>query len=80
MVGLRSTVATRSILYNGFQAVHTTTAAANINLDSNPVLMNPVDEGNSWNGRLAYFAVYNRGISNDDYLNNYNALKGRFGL
>ena len=42
--------------------------------------MNPVDEGNSWNGRLAYFAVYNRGISNDDYLNNYNALKGRFGL
>jgi hypothetical protein len=80
MVGLRSTVATRSILYNGFQAVHTTTAAANINLDSNSVLINPVDEGYSWNGRLAYFAVYNRGISNDEYLNNYYALKGRFGL
>ena len=80
MVGLRSTVATRSILYNGFQAVHTTTAAANINLDSNEVLLNPGDEGYNWNGKLAYFAVYNRGITNDEYVQNYNALKGRFGL
>jgi hypothetical protein len=80
MVGLRSTIAARTILYNGFQAANTTTAAANINLDSNPVLINPVDEGYSWSGRLAYFAVYNRGLSNIEYLNNYNSLKGRFGL
>ena len=80
MVGLRSTVATRAILYNGIVGTTTSTAAANINLDSNPVLINPVDEGYSWNGRLAYFAVYNRGISNAEYLNNYNALKGRFSL
>lgn len=80
IVGLRSTVATRSILYNGLQAAHTTTAAANINLDSNAVLLNPADESYNWNGKLAYFAVYNRGITNDEYIQNYNALKGRFGL
>lgn len=80
IVGLRSTVTTRSILYNGIQAAHTTTAAANINLDSNAVLLNPGDEGYNWNGKLAYFAVYNRGITNNEYMQNYNALKGRFGL
>jgi len=80
MVGLRSTVATRAILYNGIVGTTTSTAAANINLDSNPVLINPADEGYGWSGRLAYFAVYNRGLSDAEYLNNYNALKGRFSL
>lgn len=80
MVGLRSTVATRSILYNGFQAVHTTTPAANINLDSNPVVINPYDEFYVWQGKLAYFAVYKRGLENYEYVQNYNALKGRFNL
>jgi hypothetical protein len=80
IVGLRSTVATRSILYNGSQVVNTTTTAANINLDSNAVLLNPGDEGYGWNAKLAYFAVYNRGISNDEYVQNYKALKGRFNL
>jgi hypothetical protein len=80
IVGLRSDVSTRSILYNGFQAEHTTTTTADINLDSNPVVINPNDESYAWQGKLAYFAVYNKGISNTDYLNNYNALKGRFAL
>jgi hypothetical protein len=80
IVGLRSTIATRSILYNGFQAQNTTTASANINLDSNPVVINPDDESYVWQGKLAYFAVYNRGISNNEYIQNYNALKGRFNL
>ncbi len=80
IVGLRSTVATRSILYNGNQVVNTTTAAADINLDLNAVLLNPGDEGYSWNGKLAYFAVYKRGLQNYEYIQNYNALKGRFNL
>lgn len=80
IVGLRSNISSRSILYNGIQVTNTTTSAANINLNNNPVLINPRDESYNWNGRLAYFAVYNRGLSNTEYLNNYNALKGRFGL
>lgn len=80
IVGLRSTIGTRAILYNGVSATTTSTAAANINLSSDPVLINPNDEGFNWTGRLSYFAVYNRGISDAEYLNNYNALKGRFGL
>jgi hypothetical protein len=80
IVGLRSTVNTRSIIYNGAQVTDTSVAAANINLDNNEVLINPADEGYNWNGKLAYFSVYNRGISNEEVLINYNALKGRFGL
>lgn len=80
IVGLRSIITYRSILYNGIQAVYTGIAAANINLDSNPVLINPADEGYNWNGKLAYFAVYKRGLDNNEYVQNYNALRGRFGL
>jgi len=80
MVALTSNVSTRNILYNGIVGTTTSTAAANINLDSNPVLINPSDEGYGWIGRLAYFAVYNRGLNTQEYLNNYYALKGRFNL
>jgi len=80
IVALTSNVSTRNILYNGIVGTTTSTAAANINLDSNPVLINPADEGYGWSGRLAYFAVYNRGLNLQEYLNNYYALKGRFNL
>lgn len=80
IVALTSNVSTRNILYNGIVGTTTSTAAANINLDSNPVLINPSDEGYGWSGRLAYFAVYNRGLTNNEYIQNYNTLKGRFNL
>ena len=36
--------------------------------------------GNFSNIKLAYLAVYNRGFDRHEVLQNYNALKGRFGL
>jgi hypothetical protein len=80
IVGLRSTVDTRSILYNNSLVTNTTTVAANINLDSNPVLINPADEGFNWIARLACFAVYKRGLTNEEYFQNFNAIKRRFSL
>lgn len=82
MVGLRSTVATRSILLNGLGAVsNTTTAATNINLTSTAQMVGNVsDEAYSWNGDLAIFATYNRGISDAEFTENYNAVRNRFGI
>jgi hypothetical protein len=33
-----------------------------------------------WKGKIAVAQVYNRGLSASEVLQNYNALKGRFGL
>jgi hypothetical protein len=33
-----------------------------------------------WDGQIYYVAVYNRELTNDEITQNYNALKGRFGL
>ena len=76
IVGLRSNISSRSILYNGIQATNTATPAANTNLDSNPILINPGDEGYNWHGKLAYFAAYNRPLLNNEYINKliYNTI------
>jgi hypothetical protein len=75
-----SNITQRNIYRNGSLLASNTTTAANINLNSNGVLLNPNDEGYGWNGKLAYFSVYNREITINEYLQNYNALKTRFGL
>lgn len=82
MVGLRSTVATRSILLNGSGVVsNTTSAATDINLTSTAQMVGNVsDEAYSWDGDLAIFATYNRGLSDAEFTENYNAIKTRFGI
>ena len=75
-----STVAQRNIFWNGTLVANNSTSAANINLNSSGAQLNPSDEGYNWDGKLAYFAVYNRGLSQDEYNQNYQALKTRFGL
>jgi len=75
-----STVAQRNIFRNGSLLESNATSAANISLNSTGVQLNPSDEGYSWDGKLAYFSVYNRGITTNEYIQNYQALKTRFGL
>jgi hypothetical protein len=36
--------------------------------------------GQFTNGKIAYFGIYNKALSNTEIQQNYNALKGRFGL
>ena len=80
IVAFRSTVSQRNIFRNGSLLESNLTSAANIDLNSTGVQLNPSDEGYNWDGKLAYFAVYNRGLTQDEYNQNYQALRTRFGI
>lgn len=81
-VGLRRLTgsSTRSIYYNGSVVTTNTASAANINLNSTAISLNPNDESYGWTGRLAMFLVYSRGLADAELNSMYNSLKGRFGL
>jgi len=74
----------RSIIKNGTTLTTNTAGAANIDLNSTGVDLGSSDEygGNSstWNAQLNSFIVYNRGLSDGEITQNYNALAGRYGL
>jgi hypothetical protein len=80
IVVFRSLVNQRNIFRNGTLIATNSTAAANINLNSTGVQINPNDEGYNWDGQIAYFSVYNRGLTQEEYNQNFIALKTRFGL
>jgi hypothetical protein len=67
-----------------FDSINTAAAALDINLSATGIDLGSSDEygGNSftWNARLGEFIVYNRGLSDDEISQNYNALKGRYGI
>jgi hypothetical protein len=75
---------TRSIFKNGSVLTTNTAAAADINLNATAVDLGSSDEfgGNSstWNARLNSFTVYNRGLTDGEIAQNFNALRGRFGI
>ena len=75
---------TRTISKNGVTLTTNSNAALNIDLTTTGVDIGSSDEygGNSstWNARLQGFTVYNRGLTDIEILQNYNAIKGRFGL
>lgn len=75
---------TRSIHKNGVTLTTNTAAAANIDLNTTAMDLGSTDEsgGNSstWNARLNSFIVYNRGLTDAEIQQNFNALRGRFGV
>ena len=79
-MALTSSVTSRKIYINGGLAASTSTLAADINVTSTAMQINTSDEGYNWDGKLAYFSIYNREISVTEYLQNYSALRDRFGL
>lgn len=80
----RTASSERSIWKNGKILASNTTAPAVINLNSTAVDVGSSDEygGNSstWDARLSLFQTYNRGLTDSEIQQNYNALKGRFNL
>jgi hypothetical protein len=66
---------TRTISKNGITLITNTATAASLNLISNGV-----EIANNWDARLNCVHVYNKGLSDIEILQNYNALKGRFNL
>jgi hypothetical protein len=73
-------VTSRKIYLNGSLAASTNILAADINVSSTAMQINPNDEGYTWDGKLAYFSIYNRELSSTEYLQNYNSLRARFGV
>lgn len=75
---------TRNIFKNGSVLATNTDAAADINLNSTAVDVGSSDEygGNSstWNAKLNSFFVYNRGLTDNEVIQNVQALRGRFGI
>lgn len=80
IMALTSTVSTRKIFLQGSEAATTSTAAADINVSSSAVQINPVDEGYNWDGKIAYFSIYDYGFTLAQYQQNFTALRGRFGV
>jgi hypothetical protein len=79
-MALTSSVTSRKIYINGELAASTSVTAADINVTSTAMQINPSDEGYNWDGKLAYFSIYNREISQTEYLQNYSALRDRFAI
>jgi hypothetical protein len=75
---------TRKIYKNGSLLATNTATALDINLSSTAMDLGSSDEygGNSstWNARLNAFVVYNRGLSDAEIAQNFNALRGRYGI
>lgn len=80
VMALTSGVSNRNIYLQGDLSTTTSTTAANIELSSTVMQLNPSDEGYNWDGKLAYFSVYNRALTLAEYQQNFSALRDRFGL
>lgn len=74
----------RSIIKNGSTLSTNTAAAANLSLNSTAVDLGGSNEygGNSstWDARLNSFMVYNRGLSDSEIKQNFNAFRSRYGI
>lgn len=75
----RSRLYDRHQFKNGISQGSSSTYAANINLTSTAASV-ANSESTAWDGRLAYFALYNTGLDDSTILNISNSLRGRFGI
>lgn len=67
---------TRTISKNGTTLTTNTAAAANIDLNSDAVLL----ADTIWDTKLGAFLAYSRGLSDDEITQTYTALRGKFGI
>ena len=78
----RSTIATRSIFTDGIRQAHNTTAAADVDLGADAAHLGGSDEyggaSSLWSGYLSAWMVYNRGLSDEEVIQNTNYLNRRF--
>lgn len=75
----RSRLYDRTQFKNGISQGSSSTYAANINLNSTAASV-ANSESTSWDGRLAYFALYNTGLDDNTIVSISNSLRGRFGI
>jgi hypothetical protein len=66
----------RQVFENAVSKVDSSTnSTATINYDSTPVTL-----GSTWQGKLHIFRVYSRALTDAEMSQNFNAIRGRFGL
>ena len=71
----------RSIWKNGIQLVENTTTSTDINLNGTAAQVgNSREYANTWDARLAFFAIYSTGLDDDDMIRNTVALRNKFGI
>jgi hypothetical protein len=72
---------TLSTHINGASADQSVSNSTNFNLTRSPLIGRRFNSTSQyWNGNLGPIQMYDRGLSANEVLHNYNALKGRFGL
>jgi hypothetical protein len=84
MVTATADSTTLRVYFNGSQlsttgtipGVTSTTAHSNTRIAANTLN----DGGNFWNGNIGPIHIYNRALSAEEVLSNYNGLRGRFGV
>ena len=76
----RQSSTNRSIYKNGTILTTNTTVAADPGLTANPVIINVDSGGRVWNARLSFMMLYNRGLTDLEVQQNFNALRGRYEL
>jgi len=70
----------RKIFKNGVSLTENTATPAAINLSSVGVEVVGADATTTWNAKISCFIVYNRGLSDAELQQNFNALRGRYGI
>jgi len=76
----RQSSTNRSIYKNGTILTTNTTIAADPGLTANPAIINVDSGGRVWDARLSFMMLYNRGLTDLEVQQNFNALRGRYGL
>ncbi len=71
----------RSIWKNGINLVENANTAADINLNGTAAQVgNSREYANSWDAKLAFFAMYSTGLDDDDMIRNTVAIRNKFGI
>jgi len=74
------TTGSQTVYINGSSIYSTTAGSGAISINSNAARIGYDDNGWYWGGKIAQTQIYNRALSSDEVLQNYNAVKSRYGL
>jgi hypothetical protein len=80
VVGIRKASNQYIVYVNGVASTTNATATTSLTTAAPQIASNPATTGERFTGTIASLRLYNRSLSADEVLQNYNATKGRFGL
>ena len=78
-----ATSTNKQLYVNGVNVPFNTSGSANLNIPANSTLSIGRDHGRTtahFNGKISNFKIYNRALTPQEIQQNFNALRGRFGI